>query len=81
MSVWVVNASPLILLGKINQLPLLAKLAGQVVIPHEVVIEINAGPRDDPARRWLDKDGRSFAAKSMPFDLRVVAWDLGTGRT
>ena len=36
MSVWVINASPLILLGKINQLPLLARLAAQVVIPPEV---------------------------------------------
>ena len=35
MSVWVVNAPPLILLGKINQLQLLAKLAGKVGIPHD----------------------------------------------
>lgn len=30
MNVWIVNASPLILLGKINQLHLLAKRAGLV---------------------------------------------------
>ena len=72
MNVWVVNASPLILLGKINQLPLLAKLVGQVAIPHEVAIEIKAGPVDDPARCWLEVEGRSFVAKPMPFDLRVV---------
>lgn len=81
MSVWVVNASPLILLGKFDQLPLLAKLAGQVVIPHEVAIEINAGPLGDPARCWLESEGRSFVAKPRPFDLRVVAWDLGHGET
>ena len=40
MSVWVVNASPLILLGKISRLSLLAELAAQVVIPHEVIEEI-----------------------------------------
>lgn len=81
MNVWVVNASPLILLGKINQLHLLAKLVEQVVIPHEVAIEIKAGPVDDPARCWLEVEGRLFAAKPMPLDLRVVAWDLGNGET
>lgn len=47
MNVWVVNASPLILLGKINQLHLLAKLASQVVIPHEVCL------KSVPARRTI----------------------------
>ena len=74
MSVWVVNASPLILLGKINQLPLLAKLASHVVIPHEVALEINAGPAGDPARLWLAAEGRARVAGPEPFDLRVVAW-------
>jgi predicted nucleic acid-binding protein len=81
MSVRVVNASPLILLGKINQLHLLAKLAEQVVIPHEVAREITAGPADDPARRWLETGGRALVAEPTPFDLRVVAWDLGNGET
>lgn len=81
MSVWVVNASPLILLGKINQLQLLAKLAGKVVIPHEVAVEISAGPADDPARLWVESVGRAFTAGPVLFDLRVVAWDLGHGET
>lgn len=81
MSVWVVNASPLILLGKINQLPLLTKLAGQVVIPQEVAGEITAGPADDPARLWLQAEARTLVAQPAPFDLRVVAWDLGKGET
>jgi predicted nucleic acid-binding protein len=42
MSVWVVNASPLILLGKIARLSLLAELSERVVIPHEVALEIEA---------------------------------------
>lgn len=81
MSLWVVNASPLILLGKINQLHLLAKLAGQVVIPYEVADEIKAGAPDDPARVWLESAGRTLVAGPRPFDLRVVAWDLGHGET
>ncbi len=81
MSVWVVNASPLILLGKINQLRLLAKLAAQVVIPDEVEIEIKAGSASDPARNWLESESGAFVARPMTLDLRVVAWDLGHGET
>ncbi len=81
MSVWVVNASPLILLGKIARLSLLAELAERVVIPHEVALEIEAGPVTDPARQWLAVEGRRFAAPPDAFDLRVVAWDLGAGET
>lgn len=81
MNDWVVNASPLILLGKINQLHLLAKLAAQVVIPHEVVLEIRAGPAEDPARLWVESEGEIYVDASTPFDLRVVAWDLGRGET
>lgn len=57
MSVWVVNASPLILLGKIARLSLLAELSERVVIPHEVALEIDAGPAADPARLWLAAEG------------------------
>jgi predicted nucleic acid-binding protein len=81
MSVWVVNASPLILLGKVARLELLACLASGVEIPAEVAAEIRAGPVDDPARLWLASGGRDFVVESVPFDLRVVAWDLGSGET
>jgi predicted nucleic acid-binding protein len=81
MSVWVVNASPLILLGKVARLELLACLASRVVVPTEVAAEIEAGPVNDPARLWLASSGREFVAGMVPFDLRVVAWDLGSGET
>jgi predicted nucleic acid-binding protein len=81
MSVWVVNASPLILLGKIARLSLLAELSERVVIPHEVALEIDAGPVTDPARLWLAALGRSLVTLPESFDLRVVAWDLGKGET
>jgi hypothetical protein len=81
MSVWVVNASPLILLGKVARLELLACLASGVEIPAEVAAEIRAGPVNDPARLWLASGGRDFVVESVPFDLRVVAWDLGSGET
>jgi predicted nucleic acid-binding protein len=50
---WVVNASPLIILGKIGQLSLLPQLAEALVIPTAVASEVEAGRADDPAQQWL----------------------------
>jgi predicted nucleic acid-binding protein len=47
---WVVNASPLIVLARINQLLLLQHVAGELVVPAGVAKEIAQGPEDDPAR-------------------------------
>lgn len=44
MKPWIVNASPLILLGKINRLELLAALPPSFSIPHAVSLEILSGP-------------------------------------
>ena len=41
---WVVNALPLILLGKTNHLGLLGALADQVVVPKAVVDEVGTKP-------------------------------------
>jgi len=43
---WVVNASPIIALGKIGLLHLAARLARDIVVPAGVVREILAGPED-----------------------------------
>lgn len=50
---WVVNASPLILLSKVEYQHLLIQLAEEVVLPDGVTTEIDAGPPDDPARLYL----------------------------
>jgi predicted nucleic acid-binding protein len=49
---WVVNASPLIVLARINHLFLLHNLAEEIVVPAGVAKEIGHGPDDDPARQW-----------------------------
>ncbi|MCX6066235.1 MAG: hypothetical protein NT121_10855 [Chloroflexi bacterium] len=51
---WVVNASPLIVLGKVGQLDLLTKLPQRIVVPDAVVSEIIAGPEGDAARLALE---------------------------
>jgi len=81
VSTLIVNASPLILLGKIGRLELLTALAGALVVPHAVAVEIALGPDHDPARIWLTSHGRTWVAEAAPNDPRIMAWDLGAGET
>jgi hypothetical protein len=76
---WVVNASPLILLAKIEQLNLLIHLADAYTIPESVVIEVCAGPEDDPARRILESTAMPTTAVAA--SPTIMAWDLGDGET
>ena len=49
-SYWVVNASPIIALAKVDRLDLLLSSARTLVLPEAVAEEILAGPAGDPAR-------------------------------
>lgn len=78
---WVVNASPLICLGKIGRLDLFSALADEVVIPAGVANEVGRGPASDAARAWLEAEGAQYLRPSPPLDPVIVAWDLGMGET
>ena len=78
---WVVNSSPTILLGKIQQLNLLTVLCTQLVILQAVADEINDGPIYDPARLWLASSGRGFIRPDVLIPNIVATWDLGAGET
>ena len=49
--VWVVNASPLILLGTIGSIELLPHLCGELIIPQGVAQAIEQGPPCPSASR------------------------------
>jgi len=53
---WVVNASPLIVFGKIGQLDLLTQLPKEIVVPSAVATEIIAGPENDAARLAIEAE-------------------------
>ena len=78
---WVVNSSPLIVLGKTSLLHLLVELCSEIAIPEGVAQEINRGPRDDPTRTWLREKGDSLIVPPGPVSPTVEAWDLGLGET
>lgn len=78
---WVINASPLILLGKAGQLDWVARL-GEVVIPKAVADEIAAGGETDPSRVWICSPiGSALVKDDVPAKQEVVCWDLGEGET
>jgi predicted nucleic acid-binding protein len=78
---WVLNASPLIALGKVSQIRLLQEMCSDLIIPAGVVREIDEGPVDDPARIWLHEQGTAFVHRLERVPPLVLAWDLGKGET
>jgi predicted nucleic acid-binding protein len=82
VSTWIVDASPLILLGKIHRLDLLVKLCPSFVIPTAVSLEILAGPDSDPAKVWIRSESIcARVAPITPVPVKIIAWDLGAGET
>jgi predicted nucleic acid-binding protein len=82
MKGWIFNASPVILLGKIQQLHLIEALSPAFRIPRAVVEEIGAGCTNDPAVKWLKNlsiAGHIVDTPTAPPFL--VQWDLGAGET
>ncbi len=77
---WVVNASPLIVLGKIGHLDLLNQLTKDIVVPGAVADEIKAGPQNDPARLAIEAGMFRLSDAQEP-TAELAAWDLGSGET
>lgn len=73
MSRWVVDASPLIFLAKLERLPLLRDAAGEVLVPQVVLSEIRA--QEDPATSRIESACRSWlqpVASQAPTDADLV---------
>ncbi len=82
MKGWIFNASPLILLGKIQQLHLLGILSPAFRIPKAVVEEVGAGPSNDPSIKWLTSVSiASHIVDTPPTPPFLAQWDLGAGET
>lgn len=77
---WVVNASPLIVLGKIGQINLLNSLAKEIVVPSAVAEEIKAGSENDSAKLAFETGNFNIVTTPSP-NNELVAWDLGAGET
>ena len=78
---WVVNASPLILLGKTNHLGLLGALADQVVVPKAVVDEVGTKPDGKTLLQVIAEDPAYTVVANEVAPLEILSWDLGAGET
>ncbi|MFM7449066.1 MAG: DUF3368 domain-containing protein [Leptolyngbyaceae cyanobacterium] len=78
---WVINASPIISLTKIDRIHLLNELCDEIVIPQGVADEISLGGYADSAVTWLQQTGQAFIQAVPAIDSRVANWDLGLGES
>ncbi len=76
---WVVNASPVILLGKADIIHLLPKLCAELVVPEGVVAEVSSGRIADAGREWLQGGGQTYLRKVSPLHPALSGWGGGTG--
>lgn len=77
---WVLNASPIISLARVDRADLLLKVPDECVIPQAVLSEIMAGPDSDPARSFIDNHSIKIVDMPAP-SVEILAWDLGSGET
>jgi predicted nucleic acid-binding protein len=78
---WVVNASPLITLGKISGISLLERMCSDLIFPEGVTWELDKGSADHPANVWIHREGASFVRRLEEVSPLVLSWDLGKGET
>ena len=76
---WVVDASPLILLSKIDRVALLDALTDELVVPQAVAEEIGAKPGGALALQRLRSFPGTSVADETPVAPELGAWDLGRG--
>ena len=77
---WVLNASPLILLGKLKQLDLILLLAPRHIVPAAVIQEISAGVGDAVTRKTVDWAAH-FVVPDVAVPTSVLNWDIGAGES
>ncbi|MBW1702878.1 MAG: DUF3368 domain-containing protein [Deltaproteobacteria bacterium] len=78
---WVLNASPLILLGKADLLKTIGPLAQVWIIPEGVVLEIEI---KNPIESYLPEASSDFKVrreKVSKIDAAIASWDLGQGES
>ncbi len=78
---WVVNASPLILLGKIGRLELLRDLSDELIIPGAVVREVAAKPDGQRAIEQVASFPTAQTEGGIVVPSSVSVWDLGRGES
>lgn len=79
--IWVVNASPLILLGRIHAAHLLLDLSEALVIPEAVAREVGVKPDGVRILETLRNHGCSILDEPIAVPSSIAVWDLGRGES
>ena len=78
---WVLNASPLILLSRIDRLDLIEHLAPVILVPNAVIDEVRAGQDKDrmaaAALKWAER----YRVEDATVVASIEHWDLGLGES
>lgn len=77
----VVNASPLILLARIDRLDLLTSLTKLLVVPEAVIREIQAGSDRDGTADKIKGLASILQVGDRPVPDQIRSWDLGAGES
>lgn len=78
---WIVNASPLILLGKIGHIALLSELADELIVPEMVVREVERKRDGEQALVEIASLPEARVEIEVLVSSEVVAWNLGRGES
>jgi predicted nucleic acid-binding protein len=76
----VIDSSPLILLARVEALPLLQSLGSLILVPLPVAAEVHA-KRDDPASVALERETWLRVVGIPEPDPAILVWELGAGET
>ena len=79
--VWVVNASPLILLGKIGRVALLGELSDELIVPEVVAREVGAKPEGERIISEIASLPGARFESEIATSSEIVAWNLGRGES
>ena len=77
----VVDASPLILLGRVGHLNLLREISRHVLVPEQVIAEVDAKGVADPAAKALASAEWMVSMPSVGIPEDIKAWRLGSGES
>ena len=78
---WVVNASPLILLGKVGRTDLLSQLTDELIVPAAVVREIGIQPEGRRLLDLLQSTASVRIGEECLIPSIVEGWNLGQGES
>ena len=78
---WVINASPLILLGKLGRIDLLEQLAKQIMVPQAVLCEVASGRAADAGIGDTLVWAQNRVIEDILVPISISGWDLGAGES